>query len=630
MEADLSMSDRDFHAPRGIVIGTAGHIDHGKTSLVGALTGMDTDRLSEEKRRGISIDLGFAHLTLPDGERIAFIDVPGHERFIKNMLAGAGGIEAVMLVVASDESVKPQTREHFDICRLLNLKQGLIVLTKCDLTTEEQLATTEEEVKQLCFGSFLQGAPIVRVSALTGEGLPELKQRLSSLAKARVALHNTGLTRLPLDRSFAVKGFGTVVTGTLWGGALRTGETIEIQPLKRKVRIRGLQVHGDQVEIANAGQRTAVNLAGIEHSELKRGFVLTTPGALETTALLDVEVDWLQKADLPKRRGQFFLHLGTAEVVAYLKVTDAIPETRALARLWLSEPILGLPGDRFVLRHASSARTVAGGFILDPFPPKRLGRAKAARRLHALRNSDEAGRIEILVSESGVGRRTSELTGLTGLTLPELMTVIANNPALLFLDGAQRVVSKDWVDQRREKLVHWLNVFHAEHPSAAGAPVSAARLGLETALADAVFSNFTSIRVQGDTIALATHKARFSHQDTAALSGIEQVFRNAGFQPPSITHALNASGQTNPQKARDLLETLIKNRRLVRLSEDLVFHADVIAHIHKSLAAHQGRRFSVPEFKQWTQISRKYAIPLLEYLDHQKITRREGDLRVVL
>ncbi len=630
MEADLSMSDRDFHAPGGIVIGTAGHIDHGKTSLVGALTGMDTDRLAEEKRRGISIDLGFAHLTLPGGERIAFIDVPGHEKFIKNMLAGAGGIEAVMLVVASDEGVKPQTREHFDICRLLNLKQGLIVLTKCDLTTEEQITTTQAEVKQLCFGSFLQNASLVRVSAVTGEGLPELKERLSSLVKTRIPIHNAGLTRLPLDRSFAVKGFGTVVTGTLWGGTLRTGDTIEIQPLKRKVRIRGLQVHGNHLDVANAGQRTAVNLAGIDHSELKRGFVLTTPGVLETSAVLDVEVEWLQKTDVPNRREQFLLHLGTAEVVASLKVIDAISEARTLARLWLSEPILGLPGDRFVLRHPSSARTVAGGSILDAFPPKRLSRAKAVRRLHRLRASDSAGRIEILVAETGAGRRTPELTGLTGLTTSEVTRIVANHPELLFLEGAQRVVSKDWIKERREKLVRWLSTFHAKYPSSAGAPVSAARLGLETALADAVFSNFAAIRLQGDTIALAAHKAQFSNHETAALSGIEQVFRKAGFQPPSVSDALNASGQIDPRKARDLLEMLIKNKRLIRLSEDLVFHADVIAHIHKSLAAHQGRRFSVPEFKQWTQISRKYAIPLLEYLDHQKITRREGDLRVVL
>src|SRR5947209_4874832 len=373
---------------RNIIVGTAGHIDHGKTSLVHALTGTDTDRLAEEKRRGISIDLGFAHLTLPTGDRIAFIDVPGHERFIKNMLAGAGGIEAVMLVIASDESVKPQTREHLDICRLLNLRQGLIVLTKCDLVSEDRITLAEEAARKLCFGSFLQDAPVVRVSAVTGQGLPELKDRLSSLARARTAIRSNGVARLPIDRSFALKGFGTVVTGTLWGGTLRTGETVEIQPLGREVRIRGLQVHGEPVDTAGAGQRTAVNVTGIDHSEVRRGFVLGAPGVLQSSALLDTEVEWLHATSVPNRRDRFLLYLGTAEVAASLKIVEAMPGARTLARVWLSQPTVALPGDRFVLRHASSARTVGGGSIVDPFPPKRLSRGKIAQRSLALYSSN--------------------------------------------------------------------------------------------------------------------------------------------------------------------------------------------------------------------------------------------------
>ncbi len=624
------MSDRDFPAPARVVVGTAGHIDHGKTSLVQALTGIDTDRLAEEKRRGISIDLGFAHLTLPTGDRIAFIDVPGHERFIKNMLAGAAGIEAVMLVIASDESVKPQTREHLDICRLLNLRQGLIVLTKCDLVAEDRIALTEEAARKLCFGTFLQDAHVVRVSAVTGYGLPELRDRLSSLARTRTAIHRAGIARLPIDRSFAMKGFGTVVTGTLWGGSLHTGQTVEIQPLGREVRIRGLQVHGEPVETAEAGQRTAVNLTGIDYSEIRRGFVLGAPGVVECSLLLDTDVEWLHETSVPNRRDRFLLYLGTAEVPASLKVVEFLPGAHTLARLWLSQPTVALPGDRFVLRHASAARTVAGGSIVDAFPPKRLSRAKIAQRLSALRCADVPSRVEILVAESKAGRRVTELARMTGLTSDEMKGIIMSNPALLFLQGPQRVVTKEWIGQRREKLLHWLATFHAKYPSAAGAPIAVARSGLDPGIADALFADFPEIRLQGDTIALATHKPSFSEQDMAVLFRIEQLYRNAGFQPPSIPEALSSAGLANSAKARDLLETLIKNKRLIRLPGDLVFHADVIAHILRSLAAHKGRRFSVPEFKEWTHVSRKYAIPLLEYLDHQKITRREGDLRVVL
>jgi len=546
------------------------------------------------------------------------------------MLAGATGIEAVMLVIASDESVKPQTREHFDICRLLNVRHGVIVLTKCDLATKDQIALAEEAARKLCSGSFLQDAPVVRVSALTGYGLPELRDRLSSLARARTAIQRNGVVRLPIDRSFAMKGFGTVVTGTLWGGSLQTGQTVEIQPLARQARIRGLQVHGQSVDRAEAGQRTAVNITGIEHSELRRGFVLGAPGVLESSLLLDTEVEWLQGTNVPNRRDRFLLYLGTAEVPASLKIVELMPGARTLARLWLSQPTVALPGDRFVLRHASSARTVAGGSIVDAFPPKRLSRTKIAQRSGALRDADVASRVEILVAESKAGRKITELARMTGLASDEVKRIIMANPALLLLPGPQRVVTKEWKELRREKLLDWLRAFHAKYPSAPGAPIAAARSGLDPGVAAELFADFPAIRLQGDTIALATHEPSFSEQDMTVLSKIEQLYRKAGFQPPSIAEALNSAGLTKSGKARELLETLIKNKRLIRLPGDLVFHADVIAHIQQSLAAHKGRRFSVPEFKEWTHVSRKYAIPLLEYLDHQRITRREGDLRVVL
>ena len=599
---------------RGVVVGTAGHIDHGKTSLVRALTGIDTDRLPEEKTRGISIDLGFAHLTLPGGDRISFVDVPGHERFIKNMLAGVGGIEAVLLVVAANESVMPQTREHFDICRLLGVSRGLIALTKADLAEPGQLENVTNEIRRLCEKSFLAQAPVLPVSVVTGSGLPELKRQLALLAQEQSRRGRDGIARLPIDRSFAVKGFGTVVTGTLWSGTLRVGETVEIHPEKRQARIRGLQVHGKPVEVAMAGDRTAVNLAGADHSEVRRGCVLTPPQLLEPTMTIDASLDWLAGAEIPSKRQGFLLHIGTEEVLAEVKVWQ---EQLPFARLYLPQPLLALPGDRFVLRRTSPAQTVAGGCVIDPFPPKRLNRAKIIARLSLLVEADISRRVQMLVEEARNGLRLEDLVRITGLTSDALLVAIQKNAALAL--AGLFVLAKSWLAQRREKLISWLQGFHAKNPSASGAPLSQARLGLEPNLARAVFENFAAVRVQGETIALREHRPNISNQENALLEGIERRFQQSGIQPPSLDGI-----------PRGALETLIKAQRLVRVSPELVFHPEAIAQLRELLGAHKGRRFSVPEFKAWTNVSRKYAIPLLEYLDRQHVTRREGDSRVVL
>jgi selenocysteine-specific elongation factor len=607
-------------------VGTAGHIDHGKTSLVHALTGIDTDRLKEEKQRGISIDIGFAHLTLPGGEHVSFIDVPGHERFVRNMLAGAGGIEAVVLVVAADESVKPQTREHFDICRLLGLKRGLVVLSKADLASPDQVAKTQLDVHNLTAGSFLAGAPVIPVSSVTRQGFAELTSALQALAATSTRRNANGLARLPIDRSFALKGFGTVVTGTLWSGTLSVGENVLVHPLGREARIRGLQTHGKPVETAPAGERTAVNLTGIDHSEIKRGFVLSQPKTFQLTSVLDASVDWIDTADIPAKREEFVFHIGTNEVMGSLK---RLGFDSPFARVQLAEPLIALPGDRFVLRRPSPASTVAGGTVVDAFPPRRLNRAKTYARLNILTNADLRTRIALLVDESASGETASNLVHLTGTSVAAIRSAVEKNAELLWIDPSQRIVSKMWLELRRQKLTAWLATFHASNPTAPGAPISQARLGLEPGLADIVFQNFAAIRLDGDLVSLASHRAQFTPQQTETLTRIEQAFRAGGFQPPSPADAMKAL-IADPKKARDALETLIKSQKLVRVAADMVFHADVIAHIRQSLAGHKGRAFSVPEFKSWTGISRKYAIPLLEYLDHQRVTKRAGDMRVVL
>ena len=626
----LTMSVIQNPAAQGLVVGTAGHIDHGKTSLIRALTGTDTDRLAEEKRRGISIDLGFAHLQLSNGKRISFIDVPGHERFIKNMLAGTGGIQAVLLVVAADESVKPQTREHFEICRLLGLRYGVIALTKADIASPEQRKKATDDIRALCERSFLADAPLVPVSAVTGEGLPELKGALSRLSERIEPRDSRGLVRLPVDRSFALRGFGTVVTGTLWSGRLRVGDTVELLPQKRQLRIRGLQVHGESVNEATAGQRTAVNLPGIEHTEIRRGDVLVHAGELEISPVLDISLDWLPGFQTGKHREEVVLHLGTAEVLGAMKILRAKQEEQtALARLTLKDPVLALPGDRFVLRRPSPAVTIAGGSVIDAFPTARMNRAMTVAKLDALANADLSRRVQILVEESNQGRYLQDLVRAVGVPTDLVSAAVQHHPELLLFPGSGLVLTKAWLQQRRTKLLTWLTAFHAKNPAAAGAPLAQARLGLSPELAAIVFSNFSPVRVQGEVISLSSHRAQLNDSQIRALTQIETAFRKGGFQPPLPGDVLKTLNGDDKQ-SRTLLESLVKGKRLVRISENIIFHSDVIAHICTSLAAHKGRRFSVPEFKQWMDISRKYAIPLLEYLDREHVTRREGDMRIVL
>jgi selenocysteine-specific elongation factor len=615
-----------MQSPHGLVVGTAGHIDHGKTSLVRALTGIDTDRLAEEKKRGISIDLGFAHLNLPTGERISFVDVPGHERFIKNMLAGVAGIDAVLLIVAADQSVKPQTVEHFEICRLLQIRQGIIVLTKMDLASADQAAATRAAVANLVRDSFLEEVPVLEVSAKTGSGLDKLKEELAVLTNRVTRRSATGFARLPVDRSFALKGFGTVVTGTLWSGTLHTGESVLLYPAKREVRIRGLQVHGRSVDEAHAGERTAVNLAGIDHVEIQRGFTLTSNAGFETTTLMDAKLEWLDERQVPARRQKVFLHTGTAEVVADLKMIAA---GEPYARIRVSEPILVLPGDHVVVRRPSPADTLAGGTVIDAFPKRRMNRARVLARSDALATATPARRIQLLIEESKAGLSASELVRMTGLPVGTIKTAVQENLALFLVESSAHAVSRKTIDQKRRELIQWLAHFHAGNPSSPGAPIAEARRRVDPKLAAAVIDHDPAIVIRGELIALAAHKVRISAGEMNALAKLEDTVRKSGFQPPLVDEILKAT-DPDARKARGLLEALIKSGRIVRLSPDLVYHAEVIEHVRKSLSAHKGRKFSVPEFKEWTKISRKYAIPLLEYLDRVHVTRREGDSRIVL
>jgi selenocysteine-specific elongation factor len=618
---------------KNTIVGTAGHIDHGKTALVKALTGIDADRLEEEKRRGITIDLGFAHLQIAAGLRLGFVDVPGHERFVKNMLAGVGGIDLVLFVVAADESIKPQTREHFDICRLLGIPRGVIALTKADLVDPDILGLVRLEVEEMVQGSFLEGAAIVPVSSLTGAGLDDLRRELARAAEAAAEKSSVGHFRLPVDRVFSVKGFGTVATGTLISGSVEKEQTVEVYPRERLLRVRGVEVHGEHSDRAVAGQRTAVNLADIEPAELARGDVLSEPGRFRAVTRVDCRLQLLPSAKPLKHRAPVHFHAGTAEIGAEVRLLDGAtvlqPGAAAYARLVLKQPALLLPGDRFIIRMFSPVITIGGGVVLDL--PGSLRTAGAAERLALLAESDESGRIALLVRESEFGAGIKELVARTGLTETSVAQAAARASLMELADSWY--VDAGWFQLARAKLVAAVRAFHRENPLAAGVAKQDLRARemprVPPFLLDALLAASAEIVVDGEVVRLRTHTVVLKEDEERALAAIERTFEAAGLAVPAMAEALAASG-VELKRARTLLETLVRQKRLLRINQELVFHAGALERLRQILATRKSQHFGVGEFKEWTGISRKYAIPLLEYLDREHITRREGDRRLIL
>ncbi len=618
-----------------VIVGTAGHIDHGKTALVKALTGIDTDRLEEEKRRGISIDLGFAHLELGD-LRLGFVDVPGHERFVKNMLAGAWGIDLVLLVVAADESIKPQTLEHFHICRLLGLRSGLVALTKADLVDPEILDLVRLEIEEFLAGSFLEGAPVIPVSAVTGQGLEDLRSALARLAAEVPEKNARAHFRLPVDRSFSLRGFGTVVTGTLIAGTVSREQELEAHPQGLRVRVRGIQVHGAPVERAVAGQRTALNLTGAEPGDLPRGTVLTMPGLFRATSRLDCRLELLSSASPLKQRAPVHFHAGTAETEAEVRLLEGErlePGAQAWARLLLREPMLLLPGDRFIIRMFSPVVTIGGGVVADIAPRRYRRGEQPGDRLRVLTEGSPADRAALLVREAPWGMSLDDLIARTGwaTAVAEQAAqaaglVILRQPQPWLLDPARR-------DDAVGRLAEVLREFHQQNPLQPGMPKQELRArvlaGAPPFLLDALIERGEGIVAEGEWARLAAHRVVLDPREEQALAAIEEAFRAAGLEPPALTEVLQNSG-VPLARARELLQILIRNRKLLRLGDDLIFHESALASLRELVATHRGERFGVARFKQWTGVSRKYAIPLLEYLDRERLTRREGDERVVL
>jgi selenocysteine-specific elongation factor len=631
---------------KSVIVGTAGHIDHGKTALVKALTGIDADRLDEEKRRGITIDIGFAHLELPTpgGEtlRLGFVDVPGHERFVRNMLAGIGGIDLVLLVIAADESIKPQTREHFDICRLLSVRRGITVLTKSDLVDPETLDVVRLEVEDFLRGTFLDSAhaPIVPVSSLTGAGMEELKRVLVRVASEVPARDSTSLARLPIDRVFSMKGFGTVVTGTLISGAIHKEAELEVFPKGNRVRVRGIQVHGASSEQAVAGQRTALNLAGVTTEELARGMTLAPPATFAATSRVDVQLTLLASAKPLKDRARVHFHSYTSETIATVVLygkKQVAPGETALAQLRLSDFTLLLPGDRFIIRKFSPVITIGGGLVVENTPPPKIRDANAyAAYLMSLASESRPDVLRARIVLAGArGLSLAEAVARTGWTSHQVATVASEIAEITRINDV--LAANSALETLRGSLIAALDSFHRQNPLVPGMSREELRGRFPEASPEIFTRVFEGalrekkIELSGDLVRLSGRGVALKDEEAESQGIIETAFASAGLRVPALKDVL-AGLKVDKVRAQKIVTLLLRAKVLVKISEDLVFHQDALAGLRERLAAEKTKspKLDIARFKDLTGVTRKYAIPLLEYLDREHVTRRVGDERVIL
>ncbi len=625
-----------------MIIGTAGHVDHGKTTLIRALTGEDTDRLPEEKRRGISIDLGFARFVLPSGREAGVVDVPGHERFIRNMVAGVVGMDLVLLVVAADEGVMPQTREHLDILDLLGVQAGIVVITKKDLVEPEWLDLVRDEVRQALRGTFLADAPMVAVSSVTGEGLEELKQAIDRMVPAVRPRDEEGFTRLPVDRVFTVAGFGTVVTGTLLSGTVAPEDRLEILPARREVRVRQVQVHGRAVARATAGQRVALNLVGVERGEVERGDVLATPGSLAPAATFAARLRLLSSAPRPLRNEERVrLHVGTAEVLGRVLLLDREelqPGETAFMQFKAEQPVTVARGDRYIIRTYSPMVTVGGGEV-----------AEAGRRF---KRYNPAGLAEL--ETLAVGDRTAVLLHVLGQGLPLTAEEVARRvgapwPALapevaslatagrIVLLGGELLMSAASYGEMAERVQAFLADFHSRHPLRRGAPREVLRAalwpGLGVKAANALLERLEAdglVRLEQDVAALPGRLPELGAAEAAARDALEAAYRQGWLAPPEQEEALQmVQGSVGPETAREIFNLLVERGVLVKVDGGLYFHREAL---DAAMAAVRARllekgSMTMAEMRDLLGTTRKYAVPLGEYFDRIRLTRRVGDER---
>jgi len=628
-----------------IILGTAGHIDHGKTSLVRAVTGIDTDRLKEEKERGITIELGFAHLDLPNGQHIGVVDVPGHEKFVKNMVAGATGIDIVAMVIAADEGVMPQTREHMEICTLLGVQHGLVALTKVDMVDEEMLELAQEDVKEFTRGSFLENAPIIPVSAVTGQGVPEFVRAVEALAKEVPDRPPSTLFRLPVDRVFTMKGFGTVITGTLVSGRVQVGDAVMVYPSGVTSKVRGIQVHNESVNAAESGQRTAINFQGLDKEAVARGEVLSSPGVLKPSYMVDVHFHFLAAGAKPlKNRSRVRFHTGTSEILGnliLLERDELKPGEATVAQLRLDTPVAVVKGDHYVVRSYSPVRTIGGGQVLNPIPPKhkRL-KPEIVAGLKSILGSPPEKLIDFHLDAAGpAGASFGDLRLMTNLTDKQLdgalQLMMSGRAAILVDKEARTFIHKRNFDLLVQATSADLQAYHKAFPLKSGMLKEELKSklppGTDVKLFNLVLNQMikdNAIVQEEKTVRLKAHKVSLAGDEATLRQDILKIYKQGGLQPPFFRDVVEGL-KADAGQAKDVLNHMIEQGLIVRTKEDLFFHAEVIADLKQRLVKflEVNGEINPAQFKEMTGASRKFLIPLFEYFDAKNVTLRVGDVR---
>ena len=629
------------------IIGTAGHVDHGKTALIKAITGIDTDRLKEEKERGISIELGFASLALPDGRTFGIVDVPGHERFIRNMVSGASGIDMVIMVIAADEGVMPQTREHLHICSLLGIEKGLVALTKADMVADEWLDLVKDDVREFLKGTFLEASPVMPVSSITGAGIEELLDALGRVASDIEGEADAGIFRLPVDRVFTMKGFGTVVTGTLISGDIKLGEDVEILPPGVTAKVRGIQIHNQSATIAEAGQRTAINLQGVEKDTIVRGDILARPRTLKPSIRLDVCMEYLSNNNRRlKNRNLVRFHVGTNEVIGRIMLLDrddAEPGAKASAQVVLESPIVAMARDRFVIRSYSPVTTIGGGMIVDPLPKKHKRKSdRVNHEIDLLHDGSDTERATIIIERSGIeGIGIAELEMRTGIhqsILKDILGTLSSRKQVVVVDADEsRIVSSSIYQNLQDRILLEMRAYHERYPLKEGISKEELRNTAGQFARQRLFNMAVrelekrgEIVVERENIRLSAHRVDLKGELEDLRSNIAHTYMDAGLTPPTIKELMEKfAGQRS--LAESVINVMLKEGSLIKINEDLYFHKEVLARLredYKALLVRDGKA-TPASMKELTGLSRKFIIPLMEYFDITKLTIRAGDHRIL-
>jgi len=633
---------------REIILGTAGHVDHGKTSLIRALTGIDTDRLKEEKERGITIELGFAYLDLPCGHRLGIVDVPGHEKFIKNMVAGAAGMDLVAFIIAADEGIMPQTREHFEICRLLGIERGLIVITKKDMVEADWLELVIDDVKTFFDGSFLEDAPLIPVSSTTGENIEEVRNVLDRLVAASDFSEPQGPFRMPVDRVFSMKGFGTVITGTAISGRIKTGEDLMFYPSRTSGKIRGIQIHNKDTEEAEAGHRTAINIQGLEKELINRGEMAAAVNCLQPSYLLDGRFFYLDSNKKSyKNRTRVRIHIGTAEIMGRLVLLseeELTPGSEADVQILLEEQAGCWPGDRYVVRSYSPIHTIGGGVIFNSSPRKRKRFREENKQIFQTYRKNIPEELALLhIKENGYNGLTLEKLGVKMGTFGKRLKKIVQQPLssrkiILVEQDKQRMVSSEVFEKLGVKLCSVLTAYHKENPLKAGLSKEELRSRLYSGLDQRLFQFLLNDLQKKEAIIqdqalirIKDHQVSLKDEEKTLRSELETFYRQAALAPPTIKEVKARFSKYPVHLLKEVLSVMTDDDQLVKISEDLYFYKHSMDTLKEKLVAHLIKEGEVdmPAFKDLTGLSRKFSIPLLEYFDRIKITIRVGDKRIL-